>query len=110
MPRLPAQLAVLLFLASPLFAQSPLTFMGRKVTITTPGTDPDGFFPKGPASVCIEGAPRQCYTMPGDFGRNTSATVVNLAKDDPALLFSADGGGVSGAVTWTILTIKRDYQ
>ena len=70
--------------------------MGRKVTITTPGTDPDGFFPKGPASVCIEGAPRQCYTMPEDFGRNTSATVVNLAKDDPALLFSADGGGVSG--------------
>ena len=37
--------------------------MGREVTLVEPETDADGFFPKGPASICIEGPPqRQCYT------------------------------------------------
>ena len=28
-------------------------FMGRELTISEPQTDEEGFFPKGPASVCI---------------------------------------------------------
>jgi hypothetical protein len=69
------------------------------VTITEAETDPDGFFPKGPASVCLEAPPqRQCYTAPKNFGRNPTVTLVEL-KDLPALLFSAASGGVSG---WTI--------
>jgi hypothetical protein len=72
-------------------------FMGREVTITDPGTDDDGFFPKGPAAVCIEGPPqRQCYTTPKDFGRFPAVTLVQVEKTVPALLFSADSGGVSG--------------
>ena len=75
-------------------------FMGREVTITEPERDPDGFFPKGPASVCLEGlSQRQCYTAPKDFGNSPAATVVQVEKDMPALLFSAASGGVSG---WTI--------
>ena len=72
-------------------------FMGREVTISEPELDADGFFPKGPASVCVEGPPqRQCYTAPEAFGRSPTVTVVQLEKDMPALLFSAASGGVSG--------------
>jgi hypothetical protein len=72
-------------------------FMGREVTVTDPGTDEDGFFPKGPATVCVEGAPqRQCYTMPKDFGRSAEVTLVQVEKGVPALLFSAESGGVCG--------------
>jgi hypothetical protein len=63
-------------------------FMGREVTIIDPGRDPDGFFPKGPASVCVEGPPqRQCYTAPQEFGNNPTIDVVQLEKDLSALLF-----------------------
>jgi hypothetical protein len=72
-------------------------FMGRDVTVVVPETDTDGFFPKGPASVCIEGPPRrQCYTAPKDFGRSPTVEVVQLGENMPALLFSAASGGVSG--------------
>jgi hypothetical protein len=75
--------------------------MGRQVTVVTPELDEDGFFPKGPASVCLEGPPlRQCYTAPQEFGRNPTVTVTQLDKNTPALLFSAESGGVSG---WTVL-------
>src|SRR6266496_2857974 len=74
-------------------------FAGKTVVITEPETDADGFFPKGPASVCLEGPQKQCYTAPKDFGRNPKVTVVRLEKDIPALLFSAASGGVSG---WAI--------
>jgi hypothetical protein len=74
-------------------------FMGREVTITEAEVE-DDFFPKGPASVCLEGPPqRQCYTAPQEFGRFPTAAVVQLDKDTPALLFSAASGGVSG---WSI--------
>lgn len=72
-------------------------FNGRTVTITEAETDPDGYFPTGPASVCLHG-PKQCYTAPKDFGRNPTVTLVAL-KDRPALFFSVASGGVSG---WTI--------
>lgn len=68
-------------------------FMGREVTITEPETDADGFFPKGPASICIE---EQCYTAPREFGRFPAVELVQVEKDMPALLFSAATGGVSG--------------
>jgi hypothetical protein len=99
-----AKLVVLLFLvafganAQSASRKQPLPkFMGREVTITDPGTDEDGFFPKGPATVCVEGPPqRQCYTMPEDFGKSPEATLVQVEKGLPALLFSAESGGVSG--------------
>ncbi|MBZ5676547.1 MAG: hypothetical protein LAP61_20105 [Acidobacteriia bacterium] len=73
-------------------------FMGREVTITEPEkADADGFFPKGPASVCIEAPPkRQCYTAPEMFGNSPTVELVQLTKDMPALLFSAESPGVSG--------------
>ena len=74
-----------------------LKFMGREVTITEPEVE-DDFFPKGPATVCIEGPPqRQCYTAPDTFGRSPTVTLIQVEKDLPALLFSADSGGVSGS-------------
>lgn len=79
-----------------------LTFPGRQVTVTSPGSDDDGF-PKGTASLCIEGPPvRQCYSAGGGnypIGNNPTATIVNLRKGEPALLFTAESGGTSG---WTI--------
>lgn len=95
-------LAVLLFMGSknvtaqsPQHNKEPLKFMGREVTILEP--EHDDFFPKGPASVCIEGPPqRQCYTAPQASGNRPTATVIQLEKDVPALLFSAASGGVSG--------------
>jgi hypothetical protein len=79
--------------------------MGRRVTITEPETDADGFFPKGPASICIEGPPQQqCYTAPGDFGRVPTAEVVQVSTGLTALLFSATSGGVSGfAIQFALL-------
>ena len=72
-------------------------FMGREVTMTVPELDADGFFPKGPASVCVEGPPqRQCYTAPKGFGIDPKVALVQVEKDIPALLFSVASGGVSG--------------
>jgi hypothetical protein len=106
MPAKPIILAALLFLRANATAQSVRRdgdlskFMGRELTITEPERDPDGYFPKGPASVCLEGLPqRQCYTAPEAFGNSPTVTVVQIEKDMPALLFSAASGGVSG---WTI--------
>ena len=57
----------------------------------------DGFFPLGPASLCIEGPPqRQCYSAPKDFGLDPKAAVVSLKTGTPGVLFTASGGGVSG--------------
>ena len=71
-------------------------FLGRNITIVEPERV-DEFFPKGPASVCIEGPPqRQCYTAPEAFGNSPKVEVVQLTKDMAALLFSAESGGVSG--------------
>jgi len=70
--------------------------MGREVTITEPELE-DEFFPKGPASICVDGPPqRQCYTAPEGFGREPSVTLVQVGKNTPALLFSTESGGVSG--------------
>jgi hypothetical protein len=72
-------------------------FEGRAVTVIVPETDADGFYPKGPASICVEAPPeRQCYTAPKDFGRNPTVAVIELKKGEPALFFSAASGGVSG--------------
>jgi hypothetical protein len=98
-------LAILLFSSLPdTWAQSVESrqnipeFMGRKVTIVEPEKlDADGFFPSGPASVCVEGPPqRQCYTAPQEFGNSPAVTVVHLQRDLPSLLFSAASGGISG--------------
>ena len=72
--------------------------MWREVTLIDPGpADADDFFPKGPASVCVEGPPqRQCYTAPKEFGNSPTVEVIQLDKDTPALFFSAASGGVSG--------------
>ena len=106
MPAKPIILGVLLFCGMNASAQAVrrgggvLKFMGREVAITEPERDADGFFPKGPASVCLEGPPRrQCYTAPKDFGNDPAATVVQVEKDMATLLFSAASAGVSG---WTI--------
>ncbi len=74
-------------------------FMGRQVTIVEPELE-DGFVPKGPAAVCLEGPPqRQCYTAPQEFGKAPKVDVVQLDRNTSALLFSAESGGVSG---WSI--------
>jgi hypothetical protein len=87
---------LLLFASEEAAAQALPKFMGRKIRITTPKTDADGFFPEGPASVCIEAPPRrQCYTAPEDFGGGPSVAVVRIKKHLPALFFSAASGGVS---------------
>ncbi len=71
-------------------------FLGREVTIIEPERE-DDFFPKGPATVCIEGPPqRQCYTAPKEFGNNPTVALIDLDKDTPALFFSAASGGISG--------------
>ncbi len=72
-------------------------FEGRAVTVTAAETDANGFYPKGPASICVEAPPeRQCYTAPKDFGRNPRVAVLELKKGELALFFSAASGGVSG--------------
>ena len=88
---------LLLLLLIDTSAQSVPKFMGREITIVDPGQKEDGFEPKGPASVCLEGPPeRQCYTTPQGYGNNPTVAVVQLQKDVPTLLFSAQSGGVSG--------------
>jgi hypothetical protein len=85
----------LVFITSLLVQPQP-GFMGRAVTVTKPKLDATGFFPKGPASVCLQGSPRQCYTAPTDFGRDPDATVIQIDKETSAIFFSAASGGVSG--------------
>jgi hypothetical protein len=82
-------------------------FMGRKVTIVKPEMENE-YYPKGPASVCIEGPPqRQCYITPKDFGRDPAVGLLLLKKDMPALLFSAASGGVSGFGIHIALLVPR---
>jgi len=88
--------AVLLFLSSMAIGQGLPKFLGREVTITKSELV-DEFYPKGPASICLEGPPqRQCYTAPEGIGKNPKVALVQIKKDLPALLFSAESGGVSG--------------
>lgn len=96
-------------LAVSLAGQEPLKFMGRDVTVTNPGTeDKGGMFPKGPATVCIEGTPRQCFTMPDKIGKNPHVEVMEIRPGLPALFFSAEGGGTSG---WAIqLALLRSLR
>jgi len=87
---------ILLF-AWTLFAQSPLKFMGRTVTIISPGyEDKEHMFPNGPATICLEGSPRQCYTAPKDRGGDPHAIIVQVNPSISAIFFSAASGGVSG--------------
>src|SRR5260370_38303058 len=73
------------------------SFMGRAVTITEPELDVDGFFPKGPATICLEAPPRrQCYTAPEDYGRFAEVELVQIDKRTSRLLFSAASGGGRG--------------
>jgi len=89
--------AVLLVLGLTAPGQDLPKFMGREVMMTVPELDADGFFPKGPASVCVEGPPqRQCFTAPKDVGKHPTVAAIQLEKDRPALFFSAEAGGVSG--------------
>jgi len=113
--------AALLFLGANASAQTVrrdgdvTTLLGRRVTATEgerDPRDPDGDFPKGPASVCLEAPPQQqCYTAPTEYyadrtvtvakayGNDPTVSVVQVGKDMPALLFSVAAGGTSG---WSI--------
>jgi hypothetical protein len=112
--------SILLFSAIELGAQSPQakknlpSLMGRQITVTAPPMDPDGYFPTGPASICLEGPPeRLCYTAAKDFGRDPEVAVIQVTKDMPAVLFSAESGGVSGfTIDFVLLrlTSKNDFQ
>src|SRR5262245_47886407 len=93
--RHPAGVVTLLLMA-PLLTAEPLNFMGRDVTIIEPERE-DEFFPKGPATVCLEGPPeRQCYTPSKEYGNSPEVKVVQVKKGMPALLFKVESGGVSG--------------
>ena len=99
--------AVLFFMSSeyagaqPAARQDPPKFLGREVTITEPELE-DEFFPKGPATVCVEGPPqRQCYTVPRDFGRSPAVSVIQLGKEVPAL-FSPRRVVESAALEFTL--------
>jgi hypothetical protein len=71
-------------------------FQGRKVTVTAAELDEEDQ-PKGPASVCIARPPRQqCYQAPKQYGRSPKVSLVQIRKDLQALLFSAEGPGISG--------------
>ena len=75
----------------------PKSFMGRPITVVVPELDADGFFAAGPASICLQGAPRrQCYTAQEDFGRFPKVELVQIDKATPALLLAVASGGVSG--------------
>ena len=92
-----ARLFPLVFVGAIVCAQAPLKFMGRAVTVTESGyEDSERMFPKGPASVCGEGTPQQCYTAPGRFGRHPEVSIVQVDKATPAIFFSAASGGTSG--------------
>jgi len=75
-----------------------VTYLGRQVTVVDPGTeDPDGFVPKGEATVCVQSQQeKDCYTAPKGFGRTPGLSVVELQKGESALFFEAASGGVSG--------------
>src|ERR1700674_2949093 len=90
---LSSALAVLMLLAA-----DPVTYLGRQVTVVDPGTeDPDGFFPKGEAKVCVKGQQeKDCYTAPKGIGLTPSLFVAELHKGVSALFFEAASGGVSG--------------
>lgn len=104
MARRSLRIAVVLALGVTANAQSPLTFLGRKVTLNSPEVVEDGgIWPKGPASVCLEGPERQCYTMPGDDGGAPEITLIQVDAKTPALFFSAESGGVSGFVIHFVL-------
>jgi hypothetical protein len=83
-----------------LLAAEPVSYLGRQLTVVDPGTeDPDGFFPKGEARVCVQGQQeRDCYTAPRGIGRTPTLSVIELRGGEPALLFEAASGGVSGFV------------
>ena len=101
--------AVWLF-AGTIGAQPLPKFMGRQVTIVQPEHTEDGF-PKGPASVCLEGTPKRvCYTAPKDYGNYLKVEAVQLRKDTPALLFSAATGGVSGWSVSFALLVGPDLE
>ncbi|HVO97736.1 MAG TPA: hypothetical protein VMT15_06695, partial [Bryobacteraceae bacterium] len=65
-----------------LLVADPVTYMGRQVTVVDPGTeDPDGFYPKGEAKVCVQGqAQKDCYTAPKGVGRIPRLSVIELRK------------------------------
>lgn len=95
------QLAALVFVVSSVFAQSPQKFMGRAVTITGATYDPDDpehFYPKGPAKICLEGSPRQCYSTDDGYGGDPEARPLQIDKATAALLLSSVSGGVSQRV------------
>src|SRR5580700_8828215 len=81
-----------------LLVADPVTYLGRQVTLVDPGTqDPDGFYPKGEAKVCVQGQQgKDCYAAPKGVGRAPSLSVVDLRKGESALFFEAASGGVSG--------------
>ena len=85
--------------------------MARQVMIETPEME-DDFFPKGPATVCLEGPPlRQCYTAPKDFGRFPEVEIVRLGNGASGLLFSAATGGVSGwSIHYALLKPGKDKK
>ncbi len=89
---IPAVAALMLLMADQ------VTYLGRQVTVVDPGTqDPDGFYPKGEAKVCVQGQQeKDCYTAPKGVGREPSLSVVELRKGESALFFEAASGGVSG--------------
>ena len=91
------RLAMVVMIAGSVWAQGPVKFMGRVVTVTKPKLDDSGMFPEGPATVCVEGPPRrQCYTAPKDFGRDPDASIVQIEKSTPAIFFIVAADGVSG--------------
>jgi len=91
-----ALLTIGLAVAQPKVIKQPFQFMGRDVTITDPGME-DDFFPKGPATICMEAPPRrQCYTAPDAYGIKPAVSVVQINKNTSALFFSVASGGVSG--------------
>jgi hypothetical protein len=83
------------------FAQAPVKFMGRAVTLTGAtfdADDPDHYYPKGPARICFDGSPRQCYTTEDGYGGDPVAHQIQIDKSTSGLFFSSASGGVSQQV------------
>jgi hypothetical protein len=89
------RLAMVVMIASGVWAQARVKVMGRVVTVTKPKLDDSGMFPEGPATVCVAG-PRLCYTAPEKFGRDPEVSIVQVDKKTDAIFFAAKSGGVSG--------------
>jgi hypothetical protein len=87
---------LLLLLAPSSEAQT--RYLGHIVKVIEPEPfGADSRSAKGPASVCVEVAPKpQCYTAPAAFGNNPAVEIVELAPSRTAILFSVESGGVSG--------------